>query len=218
MTEPDVTLTDFALALECAIFALLVARSAQPPLRRWWVIFFGSIGLAALAGGLVHGYFPDRATTEWAVLWRTTLLAIGVTSMATWSIGAYLQMGDRLGAAVRQSAAWLFVVYAVIVLTVSRSFFVAILMYVPATLFMLVAIVDAYRRSPSRPEAYGIAGLVLTLIAALIQQLRVTVHPTLFDHNALYHVVQAIALFLIFLAARKVKPATMREAISEGSL
>lgn len=215
MTEPDVTLTDFGLALECAIFALLVTRTSRPPMRRWWVIFFGSIGVGALCGGLVHGYFSDESTAAWAITWRAALLAIGATSVAAWSLGAYLQQGDRLGAAVRRAAVWTFVIYAIIVLTVSTSFFVAVLMYLPATLFMLVAIVDAYRRSPTRAEAYGIAGLVLTLVAAAIQQLRIPIHPDYFNHNALYHVVQAIALFLIFIAARVVKPAPLREAASE---
>ena len=187
-------------------------------MRRWWIIFFAGIGVSALCGGLVHGYFNDRSTSQWAIIWRIALLAIGVTSMATWSIGAYLQQGDRLGANVRRAAVWIFAVYAIIVLTVSTSFFVAVLMYLPATLFMLVAIVDAYRRSPTRAEAYGIAGLVLTLVAALIQQLRVSVHPEYFNHNALYHAVQAIALFCLFVAARVVKPASMREVLSEPAL
>jgi hypothetical protein len=218
MTEPDVTLTDFALALLCAIFALLVGRTSRPPMRRWWIIFFAGIGVSALCGGLVHGYFADQSTPEWAIIWRTALLAIGVTSMATWSLGAYLQQGDRLGANVRRAAVWIFAIYAIIVLTVSTSFFVAVLMYLPATLFMLVAVVDAYRRSPTRAEAYGIAGLVLTLIAALIQQLRVGIHPEYFNHNALYHAVQAIALFCLFVAARVVRPAPVREVLSEPAL
>ena len=83
---------------------------------------------------------------------------------------------------------------------------------------MLVALVDGYRRSPTRAEAFGIAGLVLTLIAAAIQQLRIGVHPQYLDHNALYHVVQAIALFLIFVAARVLKPAPIREVLSEPAL
>lgn len=215
MTEPDVTLTDYALALECAVFCLLVPRTSQPPLRRWWVTFFGSIGAGALFGGTVHGFFLDKSTTEWAVLWHAAILSIGVTATSTWAIGAYLQMGDRMGKAIRRAAVWLLVVYAIIVLTVSSSFFVAILMYLPATLFLLVAMVDAYRRSPTRPEAYGIAGLVLTFVAAAIQQLKIGIHPMFFNHNALYHVIQAIALFLIFLAARSVRPATPREARSE---
>jgi uncharacterized protein DUF6962 len=218
MTEPDVTLTDFALALECAIFALLVARASSPPMRRWWVLFFGSIGLSAFCGGLVHGYFNDRSSAEWAIVWRISLLAIGVTSMATWSLGAYLQQGDRLGANVRKAAVWILAVYAIVVLTVSTSFLVAILFYLPATLFMLVAIVDAYRRSPTRAEAYGIAGLVLTFIAAAIQQLQLGIHPQYFNHNAMYHAIQAIALFLLFLAARDVKPASVREVLSEPAL
>lgn len=215
MTEPDVTLTNYALTLECAIFCLLVLRTSQPPLRRWWIIFFASIGAASLFGGTVHGFFLDRTTAGWALLWRAALLAIGVTSMAAWAIGAYLQMGERIGAAVRRAAVAALIVYTIVVLTVSTNFLVAIIMYLPATLFMLVAMVDAYRRSPTRPEAYGIAGLILTFVAAAIQQLRIGFHPVYFNHNALYHVIQGIALFLIFLAARSVRPATMREAASD---
>jgi hypothetical protein len=215
LTEPDVALTDYALALECAVFCALVARSSHPPLRKWWMIFFASIGAGALFGGTVHGFFLDKSTTGWAILWHAAILSIGVTATATWAIGGYLQMGERMSAAVRRAAVWLLVVYTIIVLTVSSSFFVAILMYLPATVFMLVAMVDAYRRSPTRPEAYGIAGLALTFVAAAVQQFRIALHPQYFNHNALYHVVQGIALFLIFLAARSVRPATAREARSE---
>jgi hypothetical protein len=42
---------------------------------------------------------------------------------------------------------------------------------------------------------------VLTLVAAAVQQARIALHPTYFNHNALYHLLQAIALFLIFRAA-----------------
>ena len=30
-------------------------------------------------------------------------------------------------------------------------------------------------------------------------------HPQYFDHNALYHVLQAIALFMVFLASRETR-------------
>ena len=43
----------------------------------------------------------------------------------------------------------------------------------------------------------------ISLFAALIQQLRVALHPVYFNHNALYHVLQAIALDLVFLASRR---------------
>src|SRR5207245_2244030 len=42
----------------------------------------------------------------------------------------------------------------------------------------------------------------LVLSAALLQQLGVGIHPVYFNHNALYHVFQAIALFLFFLGGQ----------------
>ena len=48
----------------------------------------------------------------------------------------------------------------------------------------------------------GLLGLVLTLAAAGIQQARWSLHPVYLSYNALYHVVQAVALFCIYWSAR----------------
>jgi len=85
---------------------------------------------------------------------------------------------------------------------VKQKFYVAIIGYLPATLFLLGAFVAAYNRRPARPIGWGIFGLSLTLIAAGIQRLGIAIHPRYFDHNALYHVVQGVALWMIFVAAR----------------
>ena len=45
----------------------------------------------------------------------------------------------------------------------------------------------------------GAWGLALSLVAAGLQHFRIALHPVYFNHNALYHVVQAIALYFIFL-------------------
>jgi hypothetical protein len=46
-----------------------------------------------------------------------------------------------------------------------------------------------------------VIGLALTFVAAAVQQAHVTVHPRL-GHNALYHLIQGIALALVFTCAR----------------
>ena len=45
-------------------------------------------------------------------------------------------------------------------------------------------------------------GLSLTLVAAVLQQLQVALHPDYFNHNAVFHVVQAVAMLLFFLGGR----------------
>lgn len=207
MKEPDVTLTDYALALECAVFCVLLIRGGPwtQSLRRWWTFFFASVGTAALIGGTVHGFLPGNA-----VLWTATLLTLGATSLAAWMIGAHLL--NLPG--VRRAAIVLLVIYVGVVLFVRQEFLVAIAMYLPATVFLLVAMVQVHRSTPERELAIGIWGLALTFVAAAVQQLKVGVHPVYFNHNALYHVIQFVALWMVFVAARRLasRPAGARAA------
>ena len=46
-----------------------------------------------------------------------------------------------------------------------------------------------------------LAGVVLSLVAAGIQQSGVAIHQY-FNHNDLYHVVQAVAVWFLYLAAK----------------
>ncbi len=175
MTEPDVTLTDVGLAIECGIFALLIARRWPPatPLSLWFAVFFASIGVAALAGAAVHGRFlPDSTSTQWLV----PLVALGVTALAAWCITAALLGEGTTARWLAQLAAVEFFVYCGVVLFVTRSFTIAIVNYITA--------------------------LALMFVGSVVQFRRVAVHPVYFNHNALYHTIEAIALLFMFGAAR----------------
>lgn len=204
MMEPDVTLTDFALALECAVFCALATRwpAEDPRMRRSWVILFGSVGIGSLFGGLVHGWFSGSTNWGYALLWAATLLFLGITSTAMWMIGSYVLLDEEKGTLVRRAAIALLTIYATVVLFVSQRFLVAIAMYLPATIFILVAFVLECRRSSDRFLLPAIIGLSLTFVAAAVQQLGIDIHPVYFNHNALYHAIQAVGLLLLFLGAR----------------
>jgi hypothetical protein len=49
----------------------------------------------------------------------------------------------------------------------------------------------------------GAGGMTLTFAAALVQQRRVALHRVYFNHNALYHAIQAVAIGLLFWSARQ---------------
>lgn len=204
MTEPDVTLTDYAIALECAILCALASRWQTPShaLRRWWIVFFASIGAGALFGGTVHGFFLDERTLGYRILWPATLLALGVTSMTMWFVGATAALQEPRATWLRRAAVAALLVYATVVLFADSRFVVAIAMYLPATVFLLITLCVLYARRRTRALAIGIAGLLLTFAAAAVQQLRIAVHPVYFNHNALYHVIQGIALAMIYVGAR----------------
>jgi hypothetical protein len=203
MREPDVALTDYALAIECAVFVLLLyAGNRRAPLRRWLTLFFASIGAAAFLGGTVHGFFPDTASTQYRVLWPATLIAVGLTAMSAWMIGARLGLSRNIARFVRLFAALDFAVYSLLVLFVTQGFAPVVINYLPAALFLLVVFFSLHRRRKTPDLLAGIYGLLLTFVAAAVWAGGFTVHPLYLSHNALYHVIQAIALFLIFRAAR----------------
>lgn len=216
ITEPDVTLTDYGLAVEGFLFAYLLYRRGDPgqPLRSWFVLFFGSLGIAALTGGTVHGFFHDAGTVGNAILWPATLIAIGGTTFAAWMVGATIlfsglfsgQLSGRFSGKMRYWARQIsgaqFAGYSLTVLFTTQAFFIAIVNYLPAVLFLLVVFLLAYGRTRERTVLAGLFGLVLTFVAAVVQQRGVALHPVYFNHNALYHLIQAVALFLIFWSAR----------------
>jgi uncharacterized protein DUF6962 len=204
--EPDVALTDFALATECAIFTVWLRRTNQHAgaLRPAFVAFFAAVGVASLLGGIAHGFLPDEQSLLYRIVWTGTLIAIGCASFASWAAGARLWLSDTGAARVTIFAGLLLAAYLVVVLFVSKAFVVAVVHYLPATVFLLVSFVVAYRRRHEQFLMAGTLGMVLTLVAAGIQQGGVDLHPVYFNHNALYHLVQGCALVLIFLAARGV--------------
>lgn len=204
LTRPAVSLTDFALAIECIVFTVLLARlpASDLVLRRWFVVFFASVAAASFLGGTMHGFFEYSTNPFRTVLWMATLLAILVTSFATWSIAAILQLNESASLWVRRFALAQILVLTVVVLFVSRQFVVAIVAYLPATVFLLVAFWSAYVYTRESALKAGIAGLALTFVGAAVQQLKLAPHPIYFDHNALYHVIQFVALWMIYRAAR----------------
>ena len=204
MTEPDVTLTDYGLAILCAILAHLIFHRGKraSPYRLWLAGFFLAAGAAPLFGGTVHGFFSDEASLGHRILWPATMLSIGVAALTAWAVGARLLFSKTPRRVIIGLAAIQLVVYATVVLVASQDFRLAIGGYLPATLFLLVALLLAHRKERARPLVFAAAGLALTFVAAAIQQLQIPLHPTYFDHNALYHVVQAIALVMFFVGAR----------------
>ncbi|MGH7166570.1 MAG: DUF6962 family protein [Nitrospiraceae bacterium] len=203
MTEPDVTLTDYGLAIACAVFVVLLYRKAtvQPRLRTWFALLFSSIGVAALASGTVHGFFLDARTTGYAVLWPATMLALGGAALSTWGLGARIQFPLRLAHLITLCATLVFAVYCALVLFVTQSFSLAIGHYLPGVVFLMVVFSLAYQGTRARPVCLALVGLLLTLVASGLQQGWVGFHPIYFNHNALHHLLEAAALYLIFRGA-----------------
>ena len=204
LTEPDVTLTDYGLTVLCSWFAwsyLQKTHSHQP--RALWTLFFGSIAVASLTGGTVHGFFLDQSTFGYRILWPTTLIAIGVTAASVWVL-----IGFSISKSVDSVKKWaffaviIFLIYSTVVLFYSQRFTIVILNYVPAMVALLVVNIREYVRTSSTPYLLVIGGILVILVAACIQQAGLGIHPNYFNHNSTYHLVQALGLLLLFKGAK----------------
>ncbi len=204
MTEPDVALTDYALAVECFIFAAWLIRVSTPSKSKkiWSGIAFLSLGIASVIGGTVHGYFREETTMGYKILWPAALLSIGVTALASWILGAEILFSKRLAAYGKTAAIVAFGIYACEILFVNQSFRIAIFFYVPAILLILAASCHIYAQDRAWPALLGIAGILLSLLAPVMQQAGYSWPALHLNHNAVFHLFQGLSNAFVFLAVR----------------
>lgn len=185
--EADVTLTDFGLAALCFVFAGLLLGGGEVP--GLFAGLYAALGLAALLGALAHGWWWDRTRGIGQANWLVTMLAIGLANTFLWLIAARLfALSPPWGAGL----AWgLFALYAGLAVFVTRNFLLSSGFSLPPTLALLAAFL-------STGNWLGALGLVVALLAAGLQMAKITGLGLSF--NAFYHVVQAVAFALVFLA------------------
>jgi hypothetical protein len=203
LSEIVVGLTDYLLTLECALFAGWLARAdaSSPAIRRFFCVFFLSLTTTSLTGGTYHVWFSESSSLVATVLWKATVVALGATAFAVWAVGAYILLKGSLRERAVQVAGLEYLAYAAYTVIVDDRFSVAIANYVPAVICLGIALAVRYRRHPTVPVLGGLAGLIVTGIAAVIQRSGMGLHPDYFNHNATYHLVQAVGFALIFYAA-----------------
>jgi hypothetical protein len=207
--EPDVVLTDLGLAFLGAWFASRLADPAsRGSLELVPAVLMAGLASAAFWGAVFHGFFPgETETVPGFIAWIPVSLSIVVAASALLELGLRV-LAPALGERTRRRVVAVYAAaFAAVVLLVDESFGSIVRFYVPALLlFLLGAMVRAIR---DRGGWISIAlGLGLSAVAALLQQLQVALHPVYFDHNAVYHMVQAAALVMLYAGFRRIADAT----------
>lgn len=211
--EPAVALTDLAIGLEAGAFAVALARASAgdqgrsvraASARRWFVVFFGATSAAAVVGAALHGLVEDRESPVRLRLWRVSLGSIGIAGLSAWCLAAVLALPRASALRVRRTAGIVHAAYLVALSRTNPPFAVAIGAYLPGALALGAALVGRLRSPAERgAAAIALAGLGLTFGAAGVQVRKVALHPRLFDHNATYHSIQALAIACFYAAARR---------------
>jgi hypothetical protein len=209
--DPDVVFTDLGLALFGAWLAWrLVAAGGRGVLGRGPAVLMAGLASAAFWGAIFHAFFPlDTETWPGFIAWIPVSLSIVVSAAALLELGLRALV-SRLGRRARRRFVVVYAAaFAAVVLLVDESFTSIVRFYVPA---LLVFLVGAAARAVRTGDGWTwiALGLAVSAGAALLQQLQVALHPVYFDHNALYHVVQAAALILLYAGFRGVAEQPVR--------
>lgn len=202
MQDASVALTDYIIAAECLSVSILLMRCKPGAFRLSFLLMFAGIGIAALTGGTVHGYFPDREVFPGNALWTVTLLGIGTMALSGWRIGADLLLPEKTARLVRGVALLEFLGYGIFVVAVSHLFKVAVFNYLPAVLFMLAGLAVHYRKTKARPVLLGIVALLMTFSSSYVQQAEISIDPVYLNYNTLYHIIQFGAIIFLYIVAK----------------
>ena len=188
VAEPMTLITDLLLTIAALVFAARLWR-----VHRMWALAFLFTAAGSFFGGMHHGFAPSMAPIAALLLWKATLFSIGIASF-------FLLAGS--------GRAWTIVAIVKLVIYMSwmivHNDFVWVIADYGLTL-LLIGIAQLARRGPSTPWVIG--SIVVSVIAALVQQSRFALHRH-FNHNDLYHLTQMVALWLLYRCGRVMSSST----------
>jgi uncharacterized protein DUF6962 len=201
--EPTTFATDLALSalsIACAVALVRRTRANGSPAAGWLAAALAFAGVAALAGGLAHGFGPEMAPSAADALWRATLHAGGLMSFAL--------IASSAAAALRGPARTALYVAGLVELAAFTGWIALhpefrwlVLDYGLAIAAAAVLHAARLRRGDRAGAAWILAGLGVSVAAALVQRSGFALHER-FNHNDLYHVVQMLGTWLLHRGGR----------------
>lgn len=204
IAEPMTLLTDYLMAAVTGWLAWRLFRSRDSQAARsYWTLAFATTALAAGLGGSYHGFANALDESVLVLLWKFTVLAIGIGSFGMWAGSATaVTAGNPRGLWLALAAAEL-ALYAWWILT--HDDFI----YVIADTGIAMAVVAALHgwsaaRGRDRASLWMLGGVGVSLLAAAVQAGGFALHRN-FNHNDLYHVIQIAAMPLFYTGARRLR-------------
>lgn len=202
--NPDllVGLTDLVLSLEALVLCFLY-RTAVSKMRNLVMILFFLLGIASFAGGLFHILFPLKVeTASGSMMWLCVTATMGLTALSLWSLTLYSVFKKRYEYLFFTLGLIAFAGYMYVIAAINYHYIIVIAFYTPALLaFSLLAISNFLKKK----NGWGMVtlGVALTIVAALVQVSSIAV--SVLDHNALYHILQAVALIVLYAGFTRLK-------------
>jgi hypothetical protein len=204
ISEPSTLITDYMLGSLTAVLAwrLLVTNRRRPQRAvRFWSAALMAVAFGSIVGGTYHGFALALTSGVAAALWKATMLAMGVASLFLTLSAIQAAAPPRLRRLLVIAAFTKLCVYAAWVF--SHDEFKYVIMEYGSTLLLVLVLVGANKiRGETGHRVFIAGGILVSIVAALIQQSGVSLHAH-FNHNDLMHVVQMGAVWLLFEGGRR---------------
>ena len=211
-------LTDLALGICNARWGIALFRqgcSQRQYSQVLWGIGFIAAAVAAVLGGISHAVGDQSPTTQ-RKLWKGTVFATGFTSAGMFASTVVASTSQPLkgnllfGTVVKLLAycGWM----------ASRDKFLYVIIDYGSAMAGVVAFhAPALFRRDAASSRCILGGVVVSLVAAIIQMRKVKLHRH-FNHNDLYHLIQIAACYLFYKGGRLLEDRRERTASDSATI
>jgi uncharacterized protein DUF6962 len=186
MNEPTTVITDYALGLVSAWVAIRLLGNREIS-QKLWGVAFAALAAGAFLGGTWHGFVRSD------LLWKAAVLSVGVASFGMVAGSARATMASKVLpvlAAIKLAAylGWMLL----------HDEFIYVVLDTGIALLVVAALHLWKWNGPI------LAGVALSVIAGLVQASGFKLHEH-FNQNDLYHVIQMVAVVLLYQGAKRLQ-------------
>ena len=186
MNEPTTVITDYLLGAVAAWASVQLFRHQQRS-RRYWALAFAALAAGAFLGGTWHGFVRSD------LLWKATVLSVGVASF-----------GMVAGSALAVTQGRLLLILATLKLAAYTAWILLHDEFIYVVLDTGVALAVVAALHLWKWSGPILAGVALSVVAGLVQASGFKLHEH-FNQNDLYHVIQTVAVVLLYQGAKRLQ-------------
>jgi hypothetical protein len=189
--EAVTMVTDYLLALVGFLCAGWLWTRARGGPGRWWAAALAATAVAAVLGGTSHGYAPVLTPETYGRIWRLTYVTAGLGSFCILYGAAQAALPRRWWRAAAALLGLRLVAVSAALIVLSQFRFVLYDYAITLLGLLGLAAVLGARRAPE--AGWVRAGVAASAIGAVVQLTHLGAGLA-FNHNDLFHVIQAIGL------------------------
>lgn len=217
--EPTTTMTDFILAAMAFYFGHMCYRvhaksndlsGLDKRYQQFWGVTFLFLGIASLLGGIAHGFIHLKGSYPMLIkAWPFTVMNMGMASF-------YLLLTVAMEYFPRRRNGLFFFAYikmlAFLLLMfgypkayfgpfLNVSFKLVLFDYGPILLLLLIMNAREYLQTKNLASKTMAISVVISILGSVVQMSGFTIHKH-FNHNDLYHVINMVAMVLMYKAVK----------------